>query len=80
MTGLPAGAGKSDSQMLGFYEQHYQHIRDHVRSHPSHRLVEIEIENPNTKETLFAAFGFPRRCWGHANTSPKVVPKEGRGR
>jgi hypothetical protein len=46
ITGLPAGAGTTDAQMIEFYQKHSQRIRDHVRTHPTHRLVEVDIEDP----------------------------------
>jgi hypothetical protein len=49
------------------YEEHTQFVRDFVRKHPSHALVEVNISDPNAGIVMQNAFGHPASCWGHAN-------------
>ena len=51
------------------YSQHTEFVRDFVRHHPSHVLVEINITDANAGTALAQAFGLNtgEECWGHYN-------------
>jgi hypothetical protein len=69
--GLPVGEGErgpeGDAQLIRFVEQHEANVRAFVSSHPSHRLVEVTIEDSDAGNALEAAFGIPASCWGREN-------------
>jgi hypothetical protein len=67
MTGLPSGVGDRDKELIEFVERHYENIRRFVRRHPSHRLVEIDIESDESADIMTKTFHVPAHCWGHAN-------------
>jgi hypothetical protein len=67
--GFPAGVGKLDSEMFEFYRSQAQLVRDFAATHPSHKLVEVQIDDPEqARAALGAAFGHGRakKCWGEA--------------
>lgn len=49
------------------YEYHTQFIRDWVKVHPSHALVEVDITDAGAGRILANAFGLKEECWGHFN-------------
>lgn len=57
--------------LIEWHNEHIQRIRDFVHSHPSHTLVEIDIEDPNAGEIMAQRFGpaSPATNWGHENNS-----------
>jgi len=69
ITALPAGVGGNDTDLKMFYQGHTDNIQSFVKSHPSHGLVTIDIENWDAGEILEEAFKINRTCWGHANKS-----------
>jgi hypothetical protein len=46
-----------------------QHVRKFVASHPSHRLVELDVEDPTTQTALAHNFGMHPSCWGKRNVN-----------
>jgi len=67
--GLPAGVGKKNLELRQFYEGHYRRVRQFVKDHPSHALVEVDIESDNAGKTMEEAFGIDAACWGQANSN-----------
>jgi hypothetical protein len=53
------------------YLNHTRRIRDFVRLHPSHPLVEVNITSPDAGRVLSDAFGIPASCWGVHNQNKK---------
>jgi len=49
------------------YDEHTHFVRDFVRKHPSHALIEFSIADPNAGKLLSKTVGLPERCWGHHN-------------
>ena len=46
------------------YERHLQKVREFVESHPSHKLIEIDVDDPDAATILVDAFhGFRTKCW-----------------
>lgn len=64
---------KQAEDLIQWHLEHIQRIRDFVKSHPSHKLIEINIEDPNAGEIMSAHFGpaSPASNWGHENDSLK---------
>lgn len=79
--GLPAGAGaagpEGDAQLRAFVASHVDRVRQFVKSHPSHKLVEVVIEDPSAGTRMEREFGVPASCWGHANDNPNSHPTGG---
>ena len=68
--GFPSGTGATDEELKLFYEGHTKRVKDFVRNHPSHTLVEVHIEDPNSAKVLEDAFGISSECWEVRNASP----------
>jgi len=68
MTDLPEyGYPKGKLALQEFYVNHTKRIRDFAKSHPSHALVEVNIEDEKAGENLAEAFGLSPSCWGQSN-------------
>jgi len=62
---------KGEEDLIKWHHNHIQRIRDFVAKYPSHRLVEINIEDPRAGQIMERHFGAasPARNWGHENES-----------
>ena len=84
ITGLPEGVGepgeKGDERLRAFVESHERRVREFVAAHPSHRLVEVVIDDPGAGDALETAFGISARCWGRKNVNPKDASGDDLGR
>ena len=73
ITGLPAGKGApgatGDEQLKAFVAKHVLKVRRFVRRNPSHRLIEVVIDNPSAGRFMESKFNIPATCWGHANNN-----------
>jgi hypothetical protein len=49
------------------YDEHTHNVREFVKRHPSHRLIEVNITDPNAGKIMSNAFGLSETCWGHKN-------------
>ena len=49
------------------YNYHTEHVRDFVARHPSHALVEVNIDHDDAGTILAESFGLNADCWGHFN-------------
>jgi len=60
---------KKSQDLIQWHLEHVQRIRDFVKAHPSHALVEIDIEDPNAGEIMAQHFGSasPASNWWHEN-------------
>ena len=74
ITGFPTGVGKTDEELMGFYNSQRQRVRDFVALHPSHRLVEVQIDSPDAGMVMQKAFGIDQKCWGRTNVGSEIVP------
>jgi len=52
-----------------FYVNHTKRVRDFVKTHPSHALVEVNIEEENAGDVMAEAFGLSPSCWGKSNAN-----------
>ena len=67
---LPKGTGADDKDMIFFYNQQAQRIRNFVKEHPSHHLVEVAIDQPNAGQIMEDAFGISdEACWRKRNVN-----------
>ena len=53
-----------------FYCSQVERVRKFVSDHPSHALIELDIENENAGFIMSKLFDINQTCWGHANKSP----------
>jgi hypothetical protein len=54
---------KSPISLRQWYYLHVQRIRRFVAMHPSHALVEIDVEHEDTGKRMAAIFGIQETCW-----------------
>jgi Sulfotransferase domain len=54
--------------MREVYDLHHKRVRQFVKEHPSHTLVEVPILHPNASEILGQAFGLNSSAWGRHNS------------
>ena len=64
--------GSTDAELEQFFCDQVNRVRTFVQVHPSHKLVEVQLEDTeNTSNILFRQFGIKRECWGHKNKNNK---------
>jgi hypothetical protein len=54
-----------------FYCEQVERVRKFVLRHPSHKLVEIMVGDPNVGDYLSELFDVDHSCWGAHNVNPK---------
>ena len=68
------GVGATDEELKRFYLAHSEHIRGFAKQHPSHALVEVDIEDDSTGDVMQDSFGIIKQCWGKQNSaSPELL-------
>ena len=67
LPGLPSGRAPNDSELADFYVQHSRAVRTFVANHPSHTLIEFDLEEPDVAQKLALASGVPAACWSKSN-------------
>ena len=75
ITGLPIGTGKNVDEFSTWWCWHVKRVRDIVARNPSHALVEINLEDPSTRERMGEMFGVDESCWGKANANSNIHPE-----
>ena len=65
------GMGEKDEDMLAFYQNQTDRVRQFVKSHPSIKLIELKIDDDdNAGKTLEQHFGISSElCWGNRNVN-----------
>ena len=53
------------------FQNHTHFVRQFVKEHPSHALVEVDISSPTAGHVLADAFGIQSSCWGQHNPNKK---------
>ena len=53
-----------------FYCSQVERVRKFVWDHPSHALIELDIENEYAGFIMSKLFEINQTCWGHANKNP----------
>jgi len=71
--GFGTGIGATEEELARFYLGHSERIRNFARDHPSHALVEVDIEDKQAGETMENAFGINKQCWGKQNAASPIV-------
>ena len=54
----------TDNQLAAFYDEHTRTIRAFADEHPSHKLIEVEVEEDDAGAKLAKATGYSESCWG----------------
>jgi hypothetical protein len=67
LPGFPEGVGKKDEEMLEFYQNHLERIREFAKRYPSHHLIEVSINDEKAGDILASAFHLNATCWGQSN-------------
>lgn len=57
------------------YFQHFDFVRDFVRNHPSHALVEVNITDQSASMVLADAFGLDALAWKNLNKNRRNTKK-----
>ena len=57
----PSGTGVKDEEMIQWYTHQLRRVRSFVETHPSHLLVEVDIEDLAAGQVLNKAFGIHSR-------------------
>ena len=66
--------GSTDAELEMFFCNQVIRIRHFVKNHPSHRLVELKLEDTeSTSDILFEEFGINQGCWGHENENTNDI-------
>jgi hypothetical protein len=63
----PTSRADKDRFLHFIFEFHNNHVREFVRSHPSHAFLEVDITHNGTGQLLADTFGLDASCWGHHN-------------
>ncbi|KAL7534412.1 hypothetical protein ACHAWF_004827 [Thalassiosira exigua] len=74
ITGSPSKEGNDPKEFSVWYCNHVRRVRDIVEKHPSHTLVEIDIEDPGVAQRMEFIFGIDKKHWGHVNANPNLKP------
>eukprot|EP00797_Seminavis_robusta_P008151 Sro156_g070940.1 n/a (217) ;mRNA; r:89345-89995 len=63
------GRGKTDQQMIDFYNEQAARVVNFTQAHPDHHhnLVQVKIDSPDAGQVLEEAFGITQNCWGNKN-------------
>ena len=71
LPGLPAGKGYKVEEIEAFWCQQVQRVRNFVKKHPSHTLIELDLYNgEDSADMMSQIFQSKRSCWLHANANP----------
>ena len=64
----PFGPKTSNREdLIEWHKEQVQRIRKFVRDHPSHALIEVDVEHPASANRMATAFGTSSKNWGHSN-------------
>lgn len=73
--GLPRGKGTNVQDFSSFFCNHIKRVRNFVRDHPSHGLIEVDIEDDASGSYMESVFGIDQTCWRHSNINVKLHPE-----
>lgn len=57
--------------LIDIFDNHIRKVRDFARGHPSHHLIEINIQSKDTGNILAREFSLNEYCWGNHNQNPR---------
>jgi hypothetical protein len=59
-------------RLMMIYDNHTRVVRNFVRDHPTHRLVEFDITDPeDVRHKMVQTFGLDPTCWGQSNENKR---------
>jgi len=58
--------------LRNIHKAHHEQVRQFVRGHPTHALIEVDISTDSARELLADAFGLNATHWGNHNRNAKV--------
>ena len=72
----PEPCVENNAKFAAFYHRHTAAVRKFVTKHPSHKLIEINVEGETAvvASKLAAATGFPATCWAPEKAGAKTWP------
>mmetsp|Transcript_9434 Transcript_9434/g.16019 ORF Transcript_9434/g.16019 Transcript_9434/m.16019 type:complete len:287 (+) Transcript_9434:31-891(+) len=74
LPGMPRNKRKlSHNDLKKLLDEQVARVTNFWRTHPQHRLVEIDIESEWASHTLHKAFNIDATCWGHINKNLALV-------
>ena len=59
----------SDADLEDFFCDQVNTVRHFVEEHPSHTLIEVQLEDEETPSIMADYFGIRASCWGHENVN-----------
>ena len=69
---IPFLKGNSPDNLRDFRCNSVKYVRNFVAKHPSHTLIEIDLDSPETGKILSKLFHIDEKCWGKTNVNPKL--------
>ena len=69
IAGFPSGRGRDEKEFSDWFCSHVKKVREVVDGHPSHSLVEINIDDPGAGDLITDIFDVNSTCWGHRNAN-----------
>ncbi|KAL3788952.1 hypothetical protein HJC23_000236 [Cyclotella cryptica] len=73
ITGFPKGKGKNEEEFTEWYCNHVLRVRELIEN-SDHHLIEVDIEDESTAQSMGDLFGISQGCWGHANVNLNIHP------
>jgi hypothetical protein len=75
-----ANKNVTNDDLVKFYNDHLQAVRDFAAAHPSLTYIELSLESNETGAILESLTGITSECWGDRNnfeivTSPEEIQK-----
>jgi hypothetical protein len=69
---VPYNEGTKPEQLKQFVCNSVNHARNFVAAHPSHQLLEIVLDDPETGNIVSKVFGIDAGCWGAHNINAEL--------
>jgi hypothetical protein len=67
------GESLTKQQVRNWWCGHVKHVREFVRQHPSHKLIELELyDTPGSSIMMSKLFGVNALCWGKSNANQRL--------
>ena len=69
---IPFLEGSKPDQLRKFRCESVKYVRNFVENHPSHTLIEIDLDNPESGKILSQLFEIDEECWAIKNVNTKL--------
>jgi len=73
MPGFPPSNEVKEEDFIKLYESQITRIKSFVKNHPSHKLIEIKIDEDDSGRVMVDNFGGDMSCWKQTNTREDVL-------